>query len=80
MWALLVSGMFHTTVTEENVLFSLLILSRDVSGRSGAPGGPVISGIYFHNMVFYIHIGMIAMNIIVNPFTIGVDEASNHSL
>ena len=41
MWALLVSGMFHTTVTEENVLLSLLILSRAVSGRSGALGGPV---------------------------------------
>ena len=37
MWALLVSGMLHTTVTEENVLFNLSILSRAVSGLSGGP-------------------------------------------
>ena len=40
MWAMLVSGMLHTTVTEENVVFNLSILSRAVSGLSGALGGP----------------------------------------
>ena len=34
------SGMLHTTVTEENVLFNFSILSRAVSGLSGALGGP----------------------------------------
>ena len=57
MWALLVPGMFHTTDTEENVLLSLVILSRAVSGRSGALGGPISSyykGAHIQNDLLYL--------------------------